>query len=103
MRIGHARHCPIGRYTGPMNQRAFDPNRLDLVAFCRQAAALSGEWPQARFDRLSASLEPVADALRNSSDTPYPHSPAVVDDSGIGNNMNNLTKKYRPNQTIFRR
>lgn len=44
-----------------MNQRAFDPNRLELAAFARQGAALSGEWPQARFARLSASLVPVAD------------------------------------------
>ena len=44
-----------------MTQRAFDPNRLELSAFAHQGAVLTGEWPQARFGRLSPTLEPVAD------------------------------------------
>jgi uncharacterized protein len=37
-------------------ERAFDPQRLDLPLFCRQAAQLQGEWPQAGFTRLLDSL-----------------------------------------------
>jgi uncharacterized protein len=39
--------------------RPFDPQRLDLPQFCRQAAQLQGEWPQAGFTRLQDSLYPL--------------------------------------------
>lgn len=39
--------------------RSFDPQRLDLPLFCRQAAQLQGDWPQAGFTRLQDSLHPL--------------------------------------------
>ncbi len=39
--------------------RSFDPRRLDLPLFCRQAALLQGDWPQAGFTRLQDSLHPL--------------------------------------------
>ena len=48
-----------------MTAREFDPFRLDVVAFAKEAGALSGRWPLARFDRIAESAvpgSPVTDA-----------------------------------------
>ena len=43
-----------------MTSREFDPFRLDVSAFAKEAARLEGRWPLAQFDRLTES---AADAL----------------------------------------
>lgn len=43
-----------------MKARTFDPHKLELVAFARDAASLQGEWPAASFERLADSA--AADA-----------------------------------------
>ena len=44
-----------------MKERAFDPRRLDVRALAGAGAVLSGEWPQASFQRLCASTLALAD------------------------------------------
>ena len=43
-----------------MTSREFDPFRLDVVAFAKEAGALEGRWPLARFDRIADSAVPGA-------------------------------------------
>ena len=43
-----------------MTAREFDPFRLDVVAFAKEAGALSGRWPLAQFDRIAESAVPGA-------------------------------------------
>lgn len=38
-----------------MTPREFDPLRLDVAAFAKEAAALSGQWPLAGFERVADS------------------------------------------------
>jgi len=38
-----------------MAAREFDPLRLDVAAFAKEAGRLEGHWPLARFDRIAAS------------------------------------------------
>jgi len=45
-----------------MKHRAFDPDKLDLAAFARDGASLSGEWPVTSLPRLSDSAAPEAPA-----------------------------------------
>lgn len=46
-----------------MKARDFDPRRLDMRAFAKAAAELSGMWPLAGFERLRESLAPGDDGL----------------------------------------
>ena len=39
-----------------MRDRSFDPRRLNVQAFVRDAGTLEGEWPLGSFERLSTSL-----------------------------------------------
>ena len=41
-----------------MTAREFDPFRLDVVAFAKEAGELSGRWPLAQFDRIAESAVP---------------------------------------------
>ena len=43
-----------------MTAREFDPFRLDVVAFAKEAGALEGRWPLAGFDRIADSAVPGA-------------------------------------------
>ena len=43
-----------------MTAREFDPFRLDVVAFAKEAGALEGRWPLANFDRIADSAVPGA-------------------------------------------
>jgi uncharacterized protein len=43
-----------------MTAREFDPFRLDVVAFAKEAGELGGRWPLARFDRIAESAVPGA-------------------------------------------
>jgi uncharacterized protein len=43
-----------------MTAREFDPLRLDVAAFAKEAARLEGRWPLAQLDRLAGAA--VADA-----------------------------------------
>ena len=48
-----------------MTAREFDPFRLDVVAFAKEAGELDGRWPLAQFDRIAESAvagTPVTDA-----------------------------------------
>lgn len=48
-----------------MTTREFDPFRLDVVAFAKEAGELAGRWPLAGFDRVADSAvagAPVTDA-----------------------------------------
>jgi uncharacterized protein len=48
-----------------MTAREFDPFRLDVVAFAKEAGELAGRWPLALFDRIAESAvagAPVTDA-----------------------------------------
>ena len=38
-----------------MSAREFDPSRLDVVAFAKEAGGLQGRWPLAGFDRIAES------------------------------------------------
>lgn len=40
-----------------MRERVFDPRRLDVAAFARDAARLQGEWPLSALERLAASQQ----------------------------------------------
>jgi len=51
-----------------MKERVFDPRKLDVAAFARDAASLQGEWP-------ATSLERLADAA--ASEAPASQWPAV--------------------------
>jgi uncharacterized protein len=42
-----------GPYTAPMSSREFDPSRLDVAAFAKEAGHLEGRWPVAPFERLA--------------------------------------------------
>ena len=46
-----------------MKERDVDPRRLDVRAFAKAGAELSGEWPLAGFDRLRELLVPDADGV----------------------------------------
>lgn len=52
-----------------MKERVFDPRKLDVAAFARDAASLQGEWP-------AASLERLADAA--AVEAPASQWPAVT-------------------------
>jgi len=41
-----------------MTAREFDPFRLDVVAFAKEAGALEGNWPLAGFGRIAESAAP---------------------------------------------
>lgn len=43
-----------------MTAREFDPSRLDVVAFAKEAGQLQGRWSLARFDRIAESAVAVA-------------------------------------------
>jgi uncharacterized protein len=43
-----------------MSSREFDPFRLDVVAFAKEAGRLDGRWPLAGFDRIAESATPGA-------------------------------------------
>ena len=43
-----------------MTAREFDPFRLDVVAFAKEAGELAGRWPLAQFDRIAESAVPGA-------------------------------------------
>lgn len=45
-----------------MTTREFDPARLDVAAFAKEAGELAGRWPLMRFPRLldSAAVDPIA-------------------------------------------
>jgi uncharacterized protein len=43
-----------------MKPRSFDPLRLDVEAFAREAGQLSGQWPLASLGRLAGSLVNVS-------------------------------------------
>ena len=43
-----------------MTTREFDPFRLDVVAFAKEAGELRGRWPLAQFDRIAESAVPGA-------------------------------------------
>ena len=43
-----------------MTVREFDPFRLDVVAFAKEAGELAGRWPLAQFDRIAESAVPGA-------------------------------------------
>jgi uncharacterized protein len=43
-----------------MKAKSIDPQRLDVAALAAEAGELSGEWPLASLDRLSASAMPEA-------------------------------------------
>lgn len=48
-----------------MTARDFDPFRLDVAAFAKEAGQLDGRWPLAGFDRIAesaATATPVTDA-----------------------------------------
>ncbi|MDI4632492.1 DUF177 domain-containing protein [Pelomonas sp. V22] len=51
-----------------MKERVFDPRKLDVAAFARDAASLQGEWP-------ATSLERLADAA--AAEAPASQWPAV--------------------------
>lgn len=42
-----------------MSDRAPDPRAIDLMALCRQAGSLQGQWPLAALERLAAGLAAV--------------------------------------------
>jgi uncharacterized protein len=42
-----------------MSDRAPDPRALDLMAWCRQAGSLQGQWPLGTLERLAAGLAAV--------------------------------------------
>ncbi|HXD04550.1 MAG TPA: DUF177 domain-containing protein [Burkholderiaceae bacterium] len=44
-----------------MKAREFNPVRLDVEAFAREAGELQGEWPQSQFERLNQSCSAGAD------------------------------------------
>ena len=51
-----------------MSSREFDPFRLDVAAFAKEAGELEGRWPLPQFDRLAGAatagaLEPAADEV----------------------------------------
>jgi len=54
-----------------MKARAFDPRRLPVKAFAKDAGLLQGQWPLEGFERLRDLLAPVANA------TPVPVTWAV--------------------------
>jgi uncharacterized protein len=41
-----------------MTAREFDPFRLDVVAFAKEAGELNGRWPLGQFDRIAESAVP---------------------------------------------
>jgi uncharacterized protein len=43
-----------------MTVREFDPLRLDVALFAKEAGVLSGEWPLRELDRVAASAAPGA-------------------------------------------
>jgi len=43
-----------------MTAREFDPFRLDVVAFAKEAGEIGGRWPLATFDRIADSAVPGA-------------------------------------------
>jgi len=43
-----------------MTTREFDPFRLDVAAFAKEAGELAGHWPLALFDRIAESAVPGA-------------------------------------------
>ena len=45
-----------------MTAREFDPSRLDVEAFAREAAELDGRWPLRHFDRVTGSAHPDSPA-----------------------------------------
>ena len=45
-----------------MKTRSFDPRKLDVAAFARDAASLEGEWPAATLQRLADAAAPDAPA-----------------------------------------
>lgn len=45
-----------------MKSREFDPRRLDVAAFAKDAGSLEGDWPLASLERLAASSLPDPDA-----------------------------------------